>query len=240
MRIGIHQINYFPWLGYFNKVAKSDKFILMDEVQLTDSGPMQRNKVLNKSGEPTYLTVAFDKKNYMEKTFSEIMLNSQVDWQKRQKSFLMDAYHKFPYWNEVWAQIEPVFTERFNTLMEVNMCALQRCLELLEIDTTLIYQSQLDYDKTAKKNELVLELCKAAGGHIYLSGTGAKKYMDLYPFEAENIKVQFQTYCQPTYTQKYANDFVSGMSILDMLLNCGIDRTKKLFWDNMCEEEISL
>ncbi len=62
MRVGIHQINYLPWMGYFNKIAKSDVFILMDEVQMTDGGMMQRNRVLNKNGEISFLTVAFEKK----------------------------------------------------------------------------------------------------------------------------------------------------------------------------------
>ncbi len=76
MRVGIHQMNYIPWMGYFNKIAKSDAFILMDEVQLSDGAMSQRNRVLNKNGDISFLTVAFEKKGYMEIPFSEVKLTS--------------------------------------------------------------------------------------------------------------------------------------------------------------------
>lgn len=240
MRVGIHQINYFPWLGYFNKIAKSDIFILMDEVQLSDSGTMQRNRILNKMGQLSYITVAFVKKDYMNKKFNEIQLNAQVDWKKRQMNFLKDTYGKFPYWEEVWEKISPIFENEFKTLMEVNVCALYTILNLLEIKTPLIFQSQLNYCHDVKKSDLVLSLCSAANADIYLSGTGAKKYMDVEKFHKENIQVQFQTYEFPIYEQKYASDFIPGLSVLDILLNCGIAKTKELFWNNMYLEEKSI
>ncbi|MDP4132474.1 MAG: WbqC family protein [Bacillota bacterium] len=240
MRVGIHQINYLPWLGYFNKIAKSDKFILMDEVQLTDSGTMQRNRVLNKNGEPTYITIAFEKKGYQEKMFKEIKLNEQVDWQARQLNFLKDAYHKSPYWEEVFNLIEPLFLRKFEYLMDVNLLGLKTMLEAMEIHTPLVMQSELLYDRESKKNDLVLELCKAIGADIYLSGNGAKKYMELTPFREVGIAVQFQTYTAPAYSQRYSPESITGLSILDVLLNIGIEKTKKLFWENLQNEEVSL
>lgn len=240
MRVGIHQMNYIPWMGYFNKIAKSDAFILMDEVQLSDGAMSQRNRVLNKNGDISFLTVAFEKKGYMETPFSEVKLNSSVDWQKRQYNFLWDNYHKFPFWKEVYNTFSFLFEEKFSTLQQVNERAIRKIMELLDIQTPLIYQSSLGYDRSAKRNDLVLELCKAIDADIYLSGTGAKKYMDVSTFKQQDIDVQFQTFSHPVYPQKYAFDGpVLGLSILDVFLNCGIDRTKRLFWENLCSDEIS-
>lgn len=237
MKVGIHQINYFPWLGYFDKVAKSDIFILLDDVQLTDSGMMQRNRVLNRNGEPSYITVAFDKKDYLKKPFMNIGLNSNVDWQKRQYNFLYDAYHKFSTWDEVYDLIKPIFEERYDSLQQVNLRALYIMCDVLEIDTSkFVFQSKIEYDKDGQKNNLVLNLCKAVDADIYLSGNGAKKYMDISIFEKEGIVVQFQKFNQPIYSQAYSKEFVSGLSILDVLFNCGIKETKELFWNNMTQE----
>lgn len=239
MRVGIHQINYLPWMGYFNKIAKSDVFILMDEVQLSDAGMGQRNRVLNKNGEISFLTVAFQKKGYMEKPFSQVELNGSVDWQKRQYNFLWDNYHKFPYWQEVYENLAFLFTQPFETLQQVNEKVIRTIMILLDIQTPLIYQSELDYDRSVHKNDLVLELCKAAGATIYLSGNGARKYMQVDTFKKKGIDVQYQTFSHPYYTQKYAKgEFVPGLSILDVLLNCGVQETKKLFWNSLCENEV--
>lgn len=240
MRVGIHQINYLPWMGYFNKIAKSDVFILMDEVQMTDGGMMQRNRVLNKNGEISFLTVAFAKKGYMDIPFSEVRLNQAVDWQKRQLNFLWDNYHKFPYWEEVYKSFAFVFEEKFETLQQVNERTIRQIMLLLDIQTPLIYQSSLSYDRTTKNNDLVLELCKAVGADCYLSGNGAKKYMEVEAFRQQGINVQFQTFDPPPYTQKYSRDgAVPGLSILDVFLNCGIEETRRLFWESICNNEVN-
>ena len=240
MRVGIHQINYLPWMGYFNKIAKSDAFILMDEVQLTDGGMTQRNRVLNKNGDISFLTVAFKKKGYMDLPFSQVEINASVDWQKRQYNFLWDNYHKFPYWNEVYDAFAFLFEEKFETLQQVNEGGIRKIMQLLDIRTPLIYQSSLQYNRKEKNSSLVLELCKAIGADCYMSGNGAKKYMVLDDFRENRIDVQFQTFEHPFYPQKYAlNEPILGLSILDVFLNCGINETKRLFWENMCANEVN-
>lgn len=239
MRVGMHQINYFPWMGYFNKIVKSDKFILLDEVQLSDSGTMQRNRILNKNGEITYITVAFNRKDYINKRFCDIELNKNVDWQKRQYNLLYDVYHKFSSWDEVYELIRPVFEQNFETLQGVNCKALEIICGILGIDTSkFIYQSSLACDREARKSDLVLSLCKAVNADVYLSGIGAKKYMEMSCFRDERIGVQFQTFNSPKYEQRYSSQFVPGLSILDVLFNCGIEKTIKLFQENICNHEI--
>lgn len=229
MMVGIHQPNYFPWMGYFDKMDKSDIFILLDEVQLTDSSMTQRNRVLNCNGVPTYITVAFQKAGYMQKQLREIELNQNIDWQKRQTDFLKGTYGRTPYFKEVWELIEPIFSKQYRTLVEVNYDTICLIKDLLEIPTKLVWQSQLDYPRDAHKNDLILNLCKSVSADIYLSGIGAQKYMDLDSFTQNGIKVEFQKFTMPEYEQKYAKEFCTGLSMLDVLLNCGVEGVKQLF-----------
>lgn len=242
MKVGIHQLNYFPWIGYFDKIAQCDIFIVLDEVQLTDSSYMQRNRLLNKNGVPSWLTVAFIKKNYLEKKFNELLINKSVNWQQKQRNFIMDTYKKSPYFEEVWEKIKSVFEDDFETLFQVNKKAFEIIIKILDIKTKIIYQSSIDYNFNAKKNDLVLELCKSVNADSYISGVGAMKYMDEAPFKQAGISVTYQDYTPPKYTQTYSSEFVPGLSILDMLLNCGIEKTKELFWAGqgraICSSEI--
>lgn len=236
-RIGIHQINYFPWAGYFNKMAKSDLFVYLDEVQLTDRGYSQRTPVITSNGKETYLNVSVKKRGHRDKRFSEILINRDTDWQEKQRNFLRGNYAKYPYYQETMKLINTVFESKYETLMDVSLLSINIIRNIFEINTPTIMQSELVYDRNAKKNDLMLALTKSCGGEIYLSGSGAKKYMDLKEFERSGIKVQYLQFEPFEYSQLKYNHFVPGLSVLDMLFNIGIDKSKELFWENLQEFE---
>lgn len=234
MTVAIHQPHYFPWLGLLDKMAKSDQFILLDEVQLTDKSNMFRNKFLAKNGREKYLTVCFEKKDYMSKKFSEVALNRSVNWQKDHINFLKDNYKKSDYFEEIYQEIECIFTKEYSTLCEVAVDSLLCVKKIFDIRTPIILQSELQYDTDAKKNEMVLSLCKAVGASSYLSGNGAKKYMDIKRFEEEGVEVHYQVFTYPIYSQIGSPEvFVPNLSSLDLLFNYGIAGAKKIFWDNV-------
>lgn len=238
MKVGIHQINYFPWLGYFNKIAKSDVFILLDEVQLIDNGMMHRNRILNTNGEISYVTISFNKKDYLKRRFCDIETNSNIDWLQKQYNLISNSYRKAPFYNEIMELINPIFKKKYERIIDINLEALKLIISVLNIKTKIVFQSELAYTTNSKKDALLIELLKDLNADVYLSGTGAKKYMILEDFHKENIAVQFQTFDCPQYSQINSSTFVPGLSILDVLFNCGIDGTKKLFWDNLQMEEV--
>ncbi len=43
--VAIHQPNFFPWLGYFDKIARCDHFVLLDHVQFQKTGGVWSNRV---------------------------------------------------------------------------------------------------------------------------------------------------------------------------------------------------
>lgn len=229
MKVGIHQPNFFPWMGYFDKMETSDTFVILDDVQLTDSSLTQRTKVLNCNGDTTYLTVAFEKKGYLQKKIRDIKINKNVDWQRRQLDFLRGTYGKTRYWKEVEEFIRPIYEKEYTFLIDVNMKTIEIVRDLLRIETPLIMQSDMIYDNDSKKDELVLSLCKSLGARKYLSGSGAKKYMNLDIFEKNRVEVEFQVFNHPVYEQFFSQDCQIGLSMLDVLLNCGIAGTIKLF-----------
>ena len=60
--VAMHQPHYFPWLGYLDKMAKADEFVVLDEVQFTDGSPMSRNRFLQVDGEAKLLSLSVEKK----------------------------------------------------------------------------------------------------------------------------------------------------------------------------------
>lgn len=149
--VGIHQPHYFPWLGYLDKMAKVDEFIILDDVQLTDCSPMVRNKFLQIDGTVKYLTVSTIKKGYLEKKTSEIELVNWNKVRKKHEGFIEANYKKTPFYDEIFPYIENIFTADFRYLFEVEMATIKALRDIFGIDTPITLQSSLEYDLNAKK-----------------------------------------------------------------------------------------
>lgn len=237
MRVGIHQINFFPWFGYFNKMAKSDVFVYLDKVQLSVRGPSLRTYLLENE-QKQHVSVGAVMKGHRDKSFDEILLNPNSPWKKTLNQFLQKNYSTCPFYNEISAMIDDVINIQSDYLIDINMASVEMIKDALEIETKTILQSQIQVDDQAKKSELMMHLTKVSGGDIYLSGNGARKYMDLQIFDINSIKVQYQTFKPFEYYQNSEN-FVPGLSVLDAFFYIGIEKTKQLFWENIQNDEVT-
>lgn len=233
MKVAIHQPHYFPWLGYMDKMAKVEKFIVLDEVQLTDRSPMVRNKFLTFNGEEATLSLSIQKKGYREKKTRDIELFNIEEIQKKHWRFFECNYKKANYFEEIMERIAPIFERPYHNLLDIEMDTINLIKELLDIKTELIYQSDLLYDKESKKSNLMKTLCSSVGADIYLSGNGARKYMDVESFKEDGIGVVYQNFEYPVYQQFHQEIFVPNLSSVDMLFHLGIDGSKEVFWNNV-------
>jgi hypothetical protein len=226
--VSIHQPSYFPWLGLLHKINKSHKFILMDEVQLADRAFQHRNNFMTKDGRVKMLTVNINKKDYRDKNIKDLTL-SNPNWNLEHKNFLNENYKNTPFFNEVMTHIEGIFSIKTDLLIDVLQHSILCSLKLFDIKTEITKMSEMNYDKTKQKSDLILELVQKSGSTTYLSGTGAKEYMNIDDFSRNGIEVVFQDFSHPQYHQKNSPDFISGLSCLDMLFNEGIENSRKIF-----------
>lgn len=230
MRIGIHQPHYFPWIGYFDKMIKSDIFILLDDVQMEKGSYMYRNRILNTNGEIIYLTISGDKHGYLERKYRELSSTNDEIWLNKHAQNINRSYGESPFFNEVWNEIGPLFKTKEKTICDYCVRSLVKIKDLLDIPSRVQMQSDLHIDETKKKNDLIINICKSVGATHYLSGNGARKYTDEKSFSDEGIVLQYQDFKVPEYEQIHNNEFVPGLSILDMLFNIGIEKTKEVLW----------
>lgn len=230
MVVAIHQPHYFPWIGYFDKMAKSDMFILLDDVQMEKGSYMYRNRILDAGGRIVYLTISGDKHGFMDKKYREIQSKNDEQWLEKHKTELTRSYQHQPYFQEVWQEIEELFETQESTICAYCMRSIQKIKEILQIQTKVVLQSEIEA-VAAKKNDLVLGLCKAVDATVYLSGNGARKYTDEDSFAENGILLTYQKFEVPEYKQDNAAEFVPGLSILDMLFHCGIEKTRSVFWE---------
>jgi hypothetical protein len=234
--ISIHQPGYFPWLGLLNKINQSDIFVVMDDVQLNDNAFQSRNVFFDMNIGSNYLTIPIAKKGHLDKTIKDIVIHDKI-WQKKHSKFLIANYKRTPHFEEIFNQIEEIYLNEYKYLFDVLLDSMKILNNIFDIKTQIVLQSSLMYDKESTKGDLVLniiEALKLEKKMIYLSGTGAKNYQHDEDFRRNNIELKYQNFIHPIYIQHTnKNEFISGLSALDLAFNIGIEQSKSFFKVNL-------
>src|SRR3972149_7751977 len=107
--VAIHQPNFFPWLGYFDKIVKSDIFILLDNVQFPKTGGIWTNRVKIMVGKTAdWITVPIIRSYHGLKLVSEIEINDTTLWRKKMLATIESNYKKTKYFQQIYPVIVPV------------------------------------------------------------------------------------------------------------------------------------
>jgi hypothetical protein len=220
----IHQPQYLPYLGFFQKLSQCDIFIAMDNVQFQRRGVQNRNKIKTQRGEQ-WLTVPVCHKTRDQERINEMQINYEQSWGQKQLGSIMTNYSKAPFFQAYISEIEHLLTQTWNNLCDLDMALVQWVMEKLDLKVPIVYLSSLEIE--GQKSELLVNICRAVDARAYLSGTGGKRYMDLEAFKDADIQVVWQEFCFPTYDQLFPElGFIANLSILDTLLCCGPELVK--------------
>ncbi len=218
MIVSGHQPNYLPWLGFFDKINRSDVFIIEDNVQFERQGFTSRNKVKTSDG-VRWLSVPIKHVKGPLLINQVRIANKEIpDWAQRHWLTIKHSYCKAPYWGDFCDFFEDTYNREWNLLINLNMHLIKGIMRFLEITTPLVISSSLD--ASGKKNELIISQCKALGANIQLAGLGGREYIDSKRFEKEGIKVIFQDFHQPVYSQLHGQ-FTPNLSVVDYLFCTG-------------------
>ncbi|WP_312469040.1 WbqC family protein [Neobacillus sp.] len=215
MIVSIHQPNLFPWLGYFDKMAKSDMFIFLDNVQFTKGGFQNRVKVKGPNG-PQWLTVPVKTKGRAFQMTNNVEMNHQNDWKKKHLSTIESLYSGAINFDSLFNRIKELYKEENALLVDFTTKGIQVIQSMLDLKVNTLNASLLNIEGNSSR--LLVNLVKEVGGTVYLSGPSGKKYLDETMFKAENIKIEYHEFQEVIYPQKY-NDFMPGLTSLDYLFN---------------------
>lgn len=215
MILTAHQPAYLPWLGLFHKIAISDVYCYMDNVQYIKEDWINRNRIKTPDG-AIMLTVPVHKKGYMKKLISEIEIDNSADWRRKHWLTIINAYKKSPYFKYYSDFFEDTYARDYRYLSELTEIILRFLLKELDIKTKFIKLSDLNI--SGSKNDLIINICKEEKADIYVFGAMGKDYAEEEKFLVNGISVYFQEYNHPVYPQLWG-DFISHLSVLDILFN---------------------
>lgn len=215
MIMSAHQPAYLPWLGYFDKIKRSDIFVFLDTVQYEKNSFTNRNKIKTANG-PIWLTVPVVKTDHFNKIMDEMLLDKNSRWQKKHLNSIYMSYRKAPHFNELYPRLENLYKKEYSNIVDVTWDHLMFWLDILNIKTKLVKSSALNI--ASKKSDFIFDLCKAVNADYYISGAMGKDYLEMERFDRAGIEVEFQNYRHPVYPQLYG-EFIPSMGIIDFAMN---------------------
>jgi hypothetical protein len=226
MIVAAHQPNFLPWLGFFDKLARADRLVLLDDVQFprTSAGTWSNRVRVLVGGRAAWLTVPVMRDGLQ--AIREVRIDDRQPWRRKAIRTLEQSYRRAPHFADVFPVVRELLEHDTDRLAELNETSIRRLAELIGIDAgKLARQSRIGAEGRA--TELLIALVRAVGGTAYLSGDGADGYQEEGAYGEAGLQLRLQGFRHPVYPQP-ASEFVPGLSIVDALMNVGAERTREL------------
>lgn len=225
--VAIHQPNFLPWLGYFDKLARCDVFVLLDNVQFPKKQGTWMNRVRMIVGsEPAWVTVPVVRSYHGLRRVDEMQIDESRRWRQKLLRTIEQSYGQAPYFDEGMPIVTEAITIETSCLADFNAAGVALLATALGIDTgKLVRASTLQ--ASGKATDLLIALTQELGGDTYLAGSGAGGYQQDEKFAAAGVHLRYQAFEHPRYRHRNGVHH-AGLSIVDALMNCGTRETARL------------
>jgi hypothetical protein len=222
MIVAIHQPHFLPWLGYLQRMAQADLFVLLDHVQF-ERRNYQNRTMIRMNDQARWLSVPVVQRSQKERIVDKEIDNrpdGAKGWAADHFSTLRHAYREAGFFGAYAAQFRALFETPWQRLVEMNQAALELLREAFGIRTPLARSSELAVE--GARGELLLNICRAVGADTLLAGMGGSRgYLDVAAFARAGVRVTLHEFRHPEYPQCGAAPFIRGLSSIDLLFNCG-------------------
>lgn len=232
MRVAIHQPNFLPWMGIFQRAFLVDTFVFFDHVQAMGGRSwLSRNKLLV-AGAEAWFSMPVRKAGRLGQRVDDVEIDYHVDFVPKHLKTLTVNYRKAQHFDAIFPAVEALYLRRHRRIADFNIDFMTWATQLLGLDLAFVRSSELAREHPAlvssTGNELVLATCRALNARDYVSGTGCLDFIDPAAFEREGVQFYFQRFEHPVYGQVGSRQFVSHLSVLDALFNVGAEATRAM------------
>lgn len=223
MIVAAHQPHYVPWLGYLDKLAKADLFVVMDDLAFVPRNFHNRQH-LKLAGGTGWLTVPIVHRRKRDAIMDKQIAGSSSPkhhWQHQHFRTLVTHYGGARHFADYADELRDVYTRPWTSLIALDLHMLALARRWLGIRTPIVRSSQLGL--TGTKTDRLIDLCKRVGARCYLTGVGGStQYLDVEAMGRAGIGIVWQHFEHPEYAQRYPTvGFVPRLGFLDLVLNCG-------------------
>ena len=230
MKLAIMQPYVFPYSGYFQLINAVDKFVFYDDVAFIKQGWINRNNILL-NGKKYLFTVPVKNISSFATINATFVSDKPFNWQKKLLNTFRLAYSRAPFFKNVFPIVEEVINgaaEESISIMAKN--SIKIVMQYLQMQT-MITESSSIYNNTALRLEgRVIDICKRENADTYINARGGMELYVTENFERAGTDLFFIETSLPPYRQ-FGNEFVPGLSIVDVLMFNSVEEVRKMLED---------
>ncbi|WP_373265178.1 WbqC family protein [Hungatella hathewayi] len=220
MKLGIMQPYFFPYLGYFAIIEHTDKFIFFDTPQYIHHGWVNRNRILNSSGGPSYVIVPIRKAG-RETPINKIEIDNSQDWKSSLWGKLTVYKKKAPNYTRVMEMLHAILDKRYDNLAALNINSTVEVCSYLGIKNKfeVFSEMNLKLPLVLEPDEWALYTTEASGYTTYVNPPGGIAFFNREKFAEKNIGLEFLELELKPYVQRTGH-FEKGLSVIDVMMFC--------------------
>lgn len=219
MICSIHQPNYLPYLGFFEKAYNADIFVLYDSTQFKKNDWQNRNKLCTGNGWQWISMPILH--NFGQKICEVKIKDPEKNLSKNWRSIKV-IYGRAPFFREYESVYSEIYSSNIEYIADLNIKIILAAAAHLGLKTKFIRSSELPQLDSVSTQALI-DIANNVNADTYISGAEGINYLDMDLWNKTRLKIIFQKYSHPVYRQFNSTDFQPYMSILDLLFNCGPD-----------------
>src|SRR6476619_508502 len=163
MICAVHQPNFLPYLGFFDKLYACDVFVLYDTAQFVKREFHNRNRIIGTHGEPQWLTVPVTVR--FGQRISDVPIAGETQpFRDQHLRTLEYAYGHTPGASETIAAVTEAYAAHGEgSLVDLNVDLLDRVVALLGGGPRRVLASELGIDPTLRSTDAIVALVQAVG-----------------------------------------------------------------------------
>ncbi|MDG1012720.1 MAG: WbqC family protein [Luminiphilus sp.] len=215
-RVVVSQPMFLPWVGIFQQIRAADVFVHYDDVQFPQGRSFSSRVQIKAEDGSRWLTVPIRRDG--KQLIRDVKIDQSKAWKANHLGLLYQAYRKAQFADLAMALVESIYTHDNDSLSEFCMFGIEKITNFLGLKCKFILSSSHSFTSSSSKK--LLDIVKAEQGDVYITGHGAKKYLDHELFELSAIDVEYMDYMLRRYSQLHGN-FTSYVSIIDLIANTG-------------------
>lgn len=246
MKVAMMQPSFLPWLGFFELIYQSERFIFLDDFQFSVQSYHQRNRLFSNRGKVDWYTVPVQKSSSFKLPLNKVRIMETIPWRIKMWKRIQQNYSKAIYYRTIAPMIESWLLSQSPSLAENNLKFIMIICNILDLKREFRLSSQFSTEN--QRSEKVLELLHWCEADQYYCARGSFDYMlEDGIFPVDDIKILFQDFQPMAYQQVgISGAFIPYLSVLDALMNIGPSQTMELImngtkdwlsWDEMVGEK---